>query len=56
MEIIDRSLIIKGGRIMGTRRKFLKKSAAIAGGVSVMGLGGAPLSGYSSSKIPLFNI
>ena len=41
---------------MGTRRKFLKKSAAIAGGVSVMGLGGASLSGCSSSKIPLFNI
>ena len=56
METIDRSLIIKGGGIMGTRRKFLKKSAAIAGGVSVMGLGGASLSGCSSSKIPLFNI
>ena len=41
---------------MGTRRKFLKKSAAIAGGVSVMGLGGASLSGCSNSKIPLFNI
>ena len=41
---------------METRRKFLKKTAAIAGGVGVMGLGGASLSGCSSSKDPLFKI
>ena len=41
---------------METRRKFLKKTAAIAGGVGVMGLGGTSLSGYSSSKDPLFKI
>ena len=40
---------------MGTRREFLKKSAAITGGVSVMGLGGATMSS-SSSKDPLFKI
>ena len=41
---------------METRRDFLKKTAAIAGGVGVMGLGSASLSGCSSSKDPLFKI
>ena len=41
---------------METRREFLKKSAAIAGGVSVMGLGASSLSSCNSSNIPLFKI
>ena len=41
---------------METRRNFLKKTAAIAGGVGVMGLGGASISGCSSDKDPLFKI
>jgi len=41
---------------METRRNFLKKTAAIAGGVSVMGFGGASLSGCSNSNDPLFKI
>ena len=35
---------------METRRNFLKKSAAIAGGFSVMGLGGTAVSSCSSKK------
>jgi len=41
---------------MLTRRKFLKNSAAITGGVSIVGLSSAAISGYSSSKDPLFKI
>jgi len=41
---------------MLTRRKFLKNSAAITGGVSIVGLSSATISGYSSSKDPLFKI
>ena len=41
---------------METRRKFLKKSAAIAGGISLMGLGGTTTSGCNSSNDPLFKI
>ena len=41
---------------METRRNFLKKSAAIAGGVSIMGLGGTTMSSCSSSKDLLFKI
>ena len=41
---------------METRREFLKKSAAIASGVSVMGLGASSLSSCNSSNIPLFKI
>ena len=41
---------------METRRNFLKKSAAIAGGVSIMGLGGTAMSSCSSSKDLLFKI
>jgi len=41
---------------METRRKFLKKSAAIAGGISLMGLGGTITSGCNSSNDPLFKI
>ena len=41
---------------METRRDFLKKTATIAGGVGVMGLGSASLSGCSSSNDPLFKI
>jgi len=41
---------------METRRDFLKKTATIAGGFGVMGLGSASLSGCSSSKDPLFKI
>ena len=41
---------------MLTRRKFLKNSAAITGGVSTVGLSSAAISGYSSSKDPLFKI
>ena len=41
---------------METRRNFLKKSAAITGGVSVMGLGGAAMSSRSSGKDLLFKI
>ena len=41
---------------METRRNFLKKTAAIAGGVGVMGLVGASISGCSSDKDPLFKI
>ncbi len=41
---------------METRRNFLKKSLSIAGGVGVMGLGSASLSGCSSSKDSLFKI
>jgi len=41
---------------METRRNFLKKSAAIAGGFSVMGLGGTAVSSCSSKKDFLFKI
>ena len=41
---------------MLTRRKFLKNSAAITGGVSIVGLSSAAISGCSSSKDPLFKI
>jgi sugar phosphate isomerase/epimerase len=41
---------------MLTRRKFLKNSAAITGGVSIVGLNSAAISGDSSSKDPLFKI
>ena len=41
---------------METRRNFLKKSAAIAGGVSIMGLGGTTMSSCSSRKDLLFKI
>jgi hypothetical protein len=41
---------------METRREFLKKSAAIASGVSVMGLGASSLSSCNSGNIPLFKI
>ena len=41
---------------MLTRRKFLKNSAAITGGVSIVGLSSATISEYSSSKDPLFKI
>ena len=41
---------------MLTRRKFLKNSAAITGGVSIVGLSSAAISEYSSSKDPLFKI
>ena len=41
---------------METRRNFLKKSAAIASGVSIMGLSGTSLYGSSGSKDSLFKI
>ena len=41
---------------METRRNFLKKSAAIAGGVSIMGFGGTAISSCSSKKDFLFKI
>jgi len=41
---------------METRRNFLKKSAAIAGGVSIMGFGGTAMSSCSSKKDFLFKI
>ena len=41
---------------MLTRRRFLKNSAAITGGVRIVGLNSAAISGYSSSKDPLFKI
>ena len=41
---------------METRRNFLKKSAAIAGGVSIMGFGGTTMSSCSSKKDFLFKI
>ena len=41
---------------MLTRRNFLKNSAAITGGVSVVGLSSAAISDYSSRKDPLFKI
>ena len=41
---------------METRRNFLKKSAAIASGISLMGLGGTTTSGCNSSNDPLFKI
>ena len=41
---------------METRRNFLKKSAAIAGGVSIMGLGGTTMSSCSNRKDLLFKI
>ena len=41
---------------MLTRRRFLKNSAAITGGVSMVGLSSAAISEYSSSKDPLFKI
>ena len=41
---------------MLTRRKFLKNSAAITGGVSVVGLSSAAISDYSIRKDPLFKI
>jgi len=41
---------------METRREFLKKSAAIASGVSVMGLSASSLSSCSSGNTPLFKI
>ena len=41
---------------METRREFLKKSAAIASGVSVMGLGASSLSSCNSGNTPLFKI
>ncbi len=40
---------------MHTRREFLKKSAVIAGGFSMMGLGLSSLAGFSNKK-PLFKI
>jgi sugar phosphate isomerase/epimerase len=40
---------------MATRREFLKKSAVIAGGFSMFGLGLSSLAGFSSKK-PLFKI
>ncbi len=41
---------------METRREFLKKSATIASGVSVMGLGASSLSSCNSGNTPLFKI
>ena len=41
---------------MLTRRNFLKNSAAITGGVSVVGLSSAAISDYSIRKDPLFKI
>ena len=41
---------------MDTRRDFLKKTAAIASGVSIMGLSGTSLYGSSGSKDSLFKI
>ena len=41
---------------MLTRRRFLKNSAAITGGVSVVGLSSAAISEYSGRKDPLFKI
>ena len=41
---------------MLTRRKFLKNSAAITGGVSIVGLSSAAISDYSIRKDPLFKI
>ena len=41
---------------METRREFLKKSATIASGVSVMGLGASSLSSCHSGNTPLFKI
>ena len=41
---------------METRRKFLKQSAAIAGGISIMGLGATTTPGCKSSNNPLFKI
>jgi sugar phosphate isomerase/epimerase len=41
---------------MLTRRKFLKNSAAITGGVSIVGLSSAAISEYSGSKDTLFKI
>ena len=41
---------------MESRRNFLKKSAAIAGGISLMGIGGTASSGCNSSNDPLFKI
>jgi len=41
---------------METRREFLKKSAAIASGVSVMGLGASSFSSCNSGNTPLFKI
>ena len=41
---------------METRRNFLKKSAAIAGGVSIVGFGGTAMSSCSSKKDFLFKI
>ena len=41
---------------METRREFLKKSATIASGVSVMGLGASSLSSCNSGNTPLFKV
>ena len=41
---------------METRREFLKKTAAITGGVSIMGFGGTAMSSRSSGKDLLFKI
>ena len=41
---------------METRRNFLKKSAAITGGISLMGVGSTATSGCNRSNDPLFKI
>ena len=41
---------------METRREFLKKSATIVSGVSVVGIGAISLSSCNDSNNPLFKI